>query len=254
MICNAKTANHFFYLFFKYLFQIFGITKKSPYICTNNNNKNIKKQYIMQILKDTISTVSNLIAKVKKVAKTATAENKVLWKEFLKECRAFIRIEKKRLAQKWNALRFASESAAQLHDLLSSKCSQSRAVAKELLFSNWEGYLLWIEKTFRNKDYSDKAYMGGSSWTGKFFEAERLLNCKEIKKLASLYKKAYLPNAKLSIKTCYGGYLVNYKCKSDKAAAEQLADFIEQFSYNFSNSMVDYFNYGMSCDACYNGK
>ena len=206
----------------------------------------------MQILKDTISTVSNLIAKVKKVAKTATAENKVLWKEFLKECRTFIRLEKKRLAQKWNALRFASESAAQLHELLNAKCSHSKAVAEQLLFGNWEGYLLWIEKTFRNKDYSDRAYMGGCSWTGKFYEAT--VSVKQIKKLAMLYKKAHLPNATLSIKKYYGEYFVNYKNKSDKAAAQELAEFIHQFSYNFSNSMVDYFDYGMGSDIAYVGE
>ncbi len=206
----------------------------------------------MQILKDTISTVSSLISKVKKVAKTATAENKVLWKEFLKECRTFIRLEKKRLAQKWNALRFASESAAQLHELLNAKCSHSNAVAEQLLFGDWEGYLLWIEKTFRNKDYSDKAYMGGCSWTGKFYEAT--VSVRQIKKLAMLYKKAHLPNATLSIKKYYGEYCVNYKNKSDKAAAQELAEFIHQFSYNFSNSMVDYFDYGMGSDIAYVGE
>ena len=197
----------------------------------------------MQILKDTISTVSSLIAKVKKVAKTATAENKVLWKEFLKECRTFIRLEKKRLAQKWNALRFASESAAQLHDgLINSKDKDMKEVFRTLMFENLEGYFLWVEKTFRKQEY--KSWGDNyNNFYGSLYQAA--IETNDIPKIARWYAKTFFKQFKFSIKKAhYGTFYLTYdqSVQGAKEAAKKIEAFTQAFNHDRGDSYSDYFD------------
>ena len=201
----------------------------------------------MSLLKDTVSNVKTLAKKVKTIIRNCSGENKELWCEFYKECKSFLRSEKKRLERKYKALRFAaSEAPKNLHEALQANCQLSKEVAKQMLIGNWEGYLIWVEKEFRNADYSNQQYLGGSCWTGKYYEA--IIDTKTLKKVAMLFKKAFFPNAKITIKMGYKEFMVRYKNLEDRKAANEISDFINQFSYNFSNSMVDYFSRGYDSD------
>lgn len=205
-------------------------------------------------MKDSIQNVTKLISKIRVIIKKATGASKLAWKEFLKECRSFVKNQKRILSLKYKALRFAaSEEAEKLHSLLCNRQRIFRDLGEQLLVDNWAGYLLWVEKSFRDKDYSHRAYMEGGYWTGKFYEAGKALSTKMIKKIALWYKKSLFSDAKITIKMGYNEYRVNYKNKEDEKAAVSVAKFLKEFSYNFNNSMADYFDYGYTSRAYFVG-
>lgn len=197
----------------------------------------------MQIVKDTLQSVTNLVKEVKRIIRKAQGDNKIAWKGFLKDCRTFLREEKKRLARKWNALRFAANEAANLHEGLSkASTKEMKEVFRTILFANLEGYLLWIEKNFSKEERQD---WGGNynNFYGKYYEAK--IGLKDITKIARWYTKNFLQGFKFKIRQRhYGSFQLEFDStiKGAKEAAEKVKSFINQFNHDRSDAMTDYFD------------
>ena len=192
-------------------------------------------------VEDTLNTVQTLKKRIQKLAKKSVGDTRTFWGEFLKDIYTWIRKEKKRLAAKWENLRWAAKCAESAEEMIGTNFAE---VGEQQIWNNWEAYLLYVEKANRDKDYSNRAYMAGRCTTGDLREAKVFDTVKNIAKLCRLYIKKSFKGLGLSVKISGGNCIriTHLNNLVSELAADVIYTFAERFNYDYSNSMVDYFN------------
>ena len=206
-------------------------------------------------LNDNIENVTTLIKDVQKIMKLATLECKKLWKQFIKDCRKFIRYERKRIALKWESLRFAIECAENAHVLATQSTNyvDRDMTIKSILLqndSNLFGYLEYVKKYH----HENRTFENNNQYVGDLYKSCFSNDVTLVARVARKWMKYNILDHKLSInidKYSMGSSIRIYydsMVEGAKESANKLKLFINRFNYDKSDYYSEYHNVNFYCN------
>lgn len=191
-------------------------------------------------MKDTIASVTALIKKVIALRKKTAGEVRGYWSVFLKECRDFIKAEKKRLAAKFEALRFAADGQAEnIHSLLKSDSKENQELAKTVLFKNKNllaGYLMYCKKNHKETPRNEYCHVGDFIGCGFW-------NIADVARIVRMYAKEFLKGQyTVKIERFSMGQSINIRFKGnskDWSEGKKLLEFLQKFNKSYRYDAYD---------------
>lgn len=199
-------------------------------------------------MKDTTTNVKKLQTRVRRLIKSTIGTIKQGWESFLEEIKSWLRAARhaaKLVNRKWEQLRWAVECAEGAVSMLGTNFND---VGEQQIWENWEGYLMWIAKhrpVTQQQVNRESPYNVG--YKGLLANSSLFKGTRNLKRLALAFRNTYLPNCKVRITQSYRTVNIEMNNREqDIKDATTIKDFLNQFNYDYSDSMTDYFSVGFS--------